>query len=543
MKPFLIAVLLVAGLASVRPGQSASVKRAPSTARPSAALDPIALDVDVHAVAGTSSNINGVLEPGETVQISPFWMNTQGAGQAFTGTASGLGGPAGPVYTIDDAAADYGTVPAGATADCNSATGDCYLVTVSGARPTAHWDATFTETLTVDAIAKVWTLHVGKSFGDVPTSNQFYFYIEGLFHLGVTSGCGGGNYCPADSVTRAQMAVFLLKTEFGAGHVPPPATGTVFNDVHIGDFAAAWIEELAALQITGGCGGGNYCPNDPVTRAQMAVFLLKVEHGSAYLPPACTQVFNDVICPSTFAAWIEQLFNENITGGCGGGNYCPDNATSRGQMAVFLDKLAGLPAPPPPTPTPTATPVTPTLTPTRTLTPTVTPTRTNTFTATRTFTFTNTPTVSATFTRTPTVPSPTSTRTFTATVTASRTFTRTATFTLTPTRTPTSSPTPTPNPNHIVFVGQGGTKFVDSISGTSTTTINAGETIEWQWVAGQHSSTEGECTPNCIPHNVWDSQIHSAPFTFTHTFPTTNTFSYYCQIHGVMMTGIVIVNP
>ena len=70
----------------------------------------------------------------------------------------------------------------------------------------------------------------------------------------------------------------------------------------------------------------------------MAVFLLKGEHGSNYLPPTCQGIFGDVACPSQFADWIEQLSNEQITGGCGGGNYCPGNANTRGQMAVFLTK-------------------------------------------------------------------------------------------------------------------------------------------------------------------------------------------------------------
>jgi hypothetical protein len=73
----------------------------------------------------------------------------------------------------------------------------------------------------------------------------------------------------------------------------------------------------------------------------MAVFLLKAEHGSSYVPPACTGIFPDVPCPSLFANFIEQLFNEAITGGCGGGNYCPSNPNTRGQMAVFLDKTFG----------------------------------------------------------------------------------------------------------------------------------------------------------------------------------------------------------
>jgi hypothetical protein len=87
---------------------------------------------------------------------------------------------------------------------------------------------------------------------------------------------------------------------------------------------------------------GDVCPNNPVTRAQMAVFLLKSEHGSSYTPPDCTSIFPDVTCPSPFANWIEQLFHEGITGGCGSGNYCPTNPNTRGQMAVFLVKAFGL---------------------------------------------------------------------------------------------------------------------------------------------------------------------------------------------------------
>jgi hypothetical protein len=70
----------------------------------------------------------------------------------------------------------------------------------------------------------------------------------------------------------------------------------------------------------------------------MAVFLLKAEHGPSYAPPPCTGTYADVPCPSTFANWIEELNTESITGGCGGGNYCPGTANTRGQMAVFLVK-------------------------------------------------------------------------------------------------------------------------------------------------------------------------------------------------------------
>ena len=211
------------------------------------------------------------------------------------------------------------------------------------ARPVLHWDARLQETLTL-SLPHTWALHLGESFPDVPTDNQFYRFIETLFHNGVTGGCVGG-YCPGDPVTRAQMAVFLLKAKSGSAHVPPPCTGTVFTDVPCtGSPFDSWIEELASLQITGGCGNGNYCPNNTVTRQQMAVFLLKALEGSGYIPPACTGVFDDVACPSQFADWIEELADRAITGGCSvtPALYCPTNPNNRGQMAVFLVKTFGL---------------------------------------------------------------------------------------------------------------------------------------------------------------------------------------------------------
>ena len=272
MKPLFAVFLFVAGLL----GFGSKAPPASPTADPQSAR----VDVDVRPVAGSSSNINGVLEPGETVQISPFWTNPNASPLAFTGTASALTGPPGPSYVINDGAADYATVGAGATVDCNGATGDCYLITVSGSRPAPHWDVTLTETLSAAPAGTDWIVHVGNSFPDVPTSNAFYFYVENIFHLGITGGCGGGNYCPGNTVTRAQMAVFLLKASLGSFYVPPACTGTVFLDVPCtGGLFDPWIEDLAGRGITGGCGGGNYCPGNPVTRAQMSVFLLRASQA------------------------------------------------------------------------------------------------------------------------------------------------------------------------------------------------------------------------------------------------------------------------
>jgi hypothetical protein len=133
------------------------------------------------------------------------------------------------------------------------------------------------------------------------------------------------------------MAVFLLRAKHGLCYTPPPCHGD-FQDVPCPSTFANWIEALAAEGISGGCGNGNFCPTNPVRRDQMAPFLLKAEHGSIYAPPPCAGTFSDVACPSLFADWIEQLAAEQITGGCGGGNYCPSTNSTRGQMAVFVVK-------------------------------------------------------------------------------------------------------------------------------------------------------------------------------------------------------------
>ena len=83
-------------------------------------------------------------------------------------------------------------------------------------------------------------------------------------------------YCPSDPVTRAQMAIFLLRAKHGSGYTPPSVgESTGFTDVPATHWAAAWIKQLAIEGITTGCGGNNFCPETPVTRAQMAVFLVR----------------------------------------------------------------------------------------------------------------------------------------------------------------------------------------------------------------------------------------------------------------------------
>ncbi len=193
---------------------------------------------------------------------------------------------------------------------------------------------------TTGTLVKGWV----SNFLDVPSSQQFYSFVTTLVSNAITVGVGGGLYGVDQGTKRQQMAVFLLKAKNGLCYVPPQCSGT-FPDVPCPSIFADWIEALAAEGITTGCGGGLFCPDSFVTRRQMAVFLLKTKYGSSYVPPACTGVFDDVACPGAPAVdFIEELAAEQITGGCSAMPplYCPDNSSTRGQMAVFITKTFGL---------------------------------------------------------------------------------------------------------------------------------------------------------------------------------------------------------
>ncbi len=180
------------------------------------------------------------------------------------------------------------------------------------------------------------------TFADVPPDHWAARFVEAIVRVGITAGCGSGNFCPDAVVSRAQVAVQLVKAIHGPGFQPPPASG-VFSDVPADYWAADWIEQLAADGITAGCRPGEFCPENPVLRAQMAVLILKSIHGSDFQPPAAVGRFVDVPVDHWAANWIEQLAAEHITAGCAADRFCPSNSASRAEMAVFITRGFGLP--------------------------------------------------------------------------------------------------------------------------------------------------------------------------------------------------------
>ena len=124
----------------------------------------------------------------------------------------------------------------------------------------------------------------------------------------------------------------------------------LFADVPVAgkEWMEWWIDAFYNAGITTGCGTNPliYCPNNSTTRAAMAVFILRAIHGVNYTPPAATGIFADVPVAGKewMQPWIEEFYNEGITTGCGVAPliYCPENATTRAAMAVFIDRAFGL---------------------------------------------------------------------------------------------------------------------------------------------------------------------------------------------------------
>jgi len=276
--------------------------------------------------ASVSTNVNPA--PERPVIAASNWVPA-----GATGVPASVADHTGATYTWD---LSGGTIASGQGTSA---------ITLDAGSPGTTMALGVTETSALNCPSPAASAKIQVDFLDVPPAHPFHDFVDTAARNGVTAGCGGGDYCPSAPNTRAQMAVFLLKSKYGSDHVPPPATG-IFADVPAGDPFAPWIEELYGLGVTGGCQASPllYCPGAAATRAQMAVFLLKTLLGSSYTPAPAVGIFGDVP-PGSFAAdWIEDLYGRSITGGCQASPllYCPDAPNTRGQMAVFLTKTFSL---------------------------------------------------------------------------------------------------------------------------------------------------------------------------------------------------------
>ena len=171
--------------------------------------------------------------------------------------------------------------------------------------------------------------------------------LAALAQAGVFAGTLCGEaFCPNEPIDRATMAVWTVRVLDGAD--PAPVASTRFGDVDGSHPDAAFIERFADLGVTQGCRDGTvFCPDDAVTRAQMAVFLSRAYN----LADGAVPGFADVAAEAWYATDVARLAASGITKGCRDGTvFCPEQDTTRAQMATFLWRAQTAADQPPPEP-------------------------------------------------------------------------------------------------------------------------------------------------------------------------------------------------
>ena len=180
-------------------------------------------------------------------------------------------------------------------------------------------------------------------YSDLADSGVHRQAVETLAADGVFGGteCAPGRFCPDAPLARRTMAVWLVRV-LDSGD--PDDSGSIrFADVEPGDPWAAHIERLAELRVTHGCfiWPRRFCPDQVVTRAQAAAFLVRAFN----LPPGQDAGFEDVAPGSYFRAYIDSLAAAGVTRGCADApaRYCPHRAVTRAEMASFLHRARSTP--------------------------------------------------------------------------------------------------------------------------------------------------------------------------------------------------------
>ncbi len=202
------------------------------------------------------------------------------------------------------------------------------MVTATGMRGVGIWHLL----MDVDR-PELWN-ELESQFGELPfidvRGSLFVGDIVWLVEHGITTGCGGGRFCPTALVPRDQMASFLAR----ALNLPAAADDYFTDDA--GSQHEADINRVAQAGITLGCGGTSYCPSAPVGRDQMASFLARALN----LPAAARDYFADD-AGSQHEADINRLAAAGVTNGCSPGLYCPSRLMTREEMAAFLHRALG----------------------------------------------------------------------------------------------------------------------------------------------------------------------------------------------------------
>jgi hypothetical protein len=244
---------------------------------------------------------------------------------------------------------------------------------VEGVRPAQHWDTHFKETLS-SGETKIWTLHIGDSFTDVPRSDFFYRFVETIYHNGITVGggfhCTSAQFCPGQATRRDQLAAFVARSIDNGTDSLVPVSGTGYNCADSGDATDTNFLDtppgstfcrhanfLFVNHLVDGCSPGELCAAAPVTRGALAKVVARAHQWQAghtadpdsFVPDNATDgasrtydctigpgPFSDVPNGSTFCKYIGDLWVRHVVDGYGDGTFRPLTSIRRDEAAKIL---------------------------------------------------------------------------------------------------------------------------------------------------------------------------------------------------------------
>ena len=175
-------------------------------------------------------------------------------------------------------------------------------------------------------------------FSDVPAGYWAEGYITAIYNAGITRGCAQDDpdtpenerrYCPEDSVTRGQMAAFIIRAKYGEAF--SYTTTPYFTDVPSTHTFFKYVQKLKDDGIT--VVSGTYGVDSYVTRGQMAAFIIRAKFGENFTYTT-TPYFSDVPSTHNFFKYVQKMKDEGITTVTG--TYNVDSVVTRAQMAAFL---------------------------------------------------------------------------------------------------------------------------------------------------------------------------------------------------------------
>ncbi|MGD8604842.1 MAG: CAP domain-containing protein [Anaerolineales bacterium] len=303
----------------------------------------------------------------DAASVVQGWMNSPGHRANILGDYEHIG--VGYAYNAGSTYGRYYTTDFGNTTDaleppdCGTPTPSATVTTTATATstptvtvtPTATSTQTPTSTSTVTPTATITpTATPDTIFDDVPWDHWAVDYIEALYNAGYIGGCSTDPplYCPDNTMSRAEAAVFVERGLHGGGFLPPQPGTALFDDVSLGSWAAKWADSLFDDGYTAGCNADPlmYCPWQGNTRAEASVFFLRMLYGSSYVPlQPVSPLFDDVPLDTWYAKWVHAAYDAGLLPACQTSpqfNFCPNQPLTRDWAAyMMVQAKGGLPLP------------------------------------------------------------------------------------------------------------------------------------------------------------------------------------------------------